>query len=314
VPPAGGRDALDPAAVALGVGLLFAAVLLASFRSRDQEDLDWSNFLLGIAATLGLLGIATVGQFLLPRSRTADLVAWPGAFGAVAAGLMLGVGIDKDWAAYPSGLLVVALSVLGYLFVSRPAFVVTAVLGLFLVYLKLTDDAFDIADLDDLDDNLGLIVGLVLLVFVLAVTAAGWFLPTRVYSGVVAGTIAVVGYATVLLGLLVASAFVTAFDDASAPRRSGYEDDVWWIMAFSVVLAALWMWCSWVTGHAGFRLLVVAILATALVLGTSALAVEHPTWWELVVGLLGGGVLVLLFLRKLGRRIGPSTSRAVDEN
>ena len=305
--------------MALGVGLLFATVLLAAFRSRDQEDLDWSNFVLGIAATVALLGVAAVGHFLLPRSRSGDLVAWPGSFGAVSAGLMLGVGIDEDWVAYPSGLLIVALSVGGYLLVTRPAFVVSAVIGLFITYVTLCDDAFDLADFEKLDDNVGLVVGAVLFVFVLAVTAAGWFLPTRVYSAQVAGWIAVVGYATVLLFLVVAGAIVAAFDEAAAPRRSGVEDDVWWLMAFSVVLVALWLWCSWVTGHAGFRLLVVAMLGMVLVLGTTALAVEHPTWWEVGAGLLGGGVLALTGFRRLGRHRtpppdAPTATAQVDAN
>jgi hypothetical protein len=290
--------------VPLGVGLLFATVLLGCFRARDSQHLDWSNFLIGLAATVALLGSAAASRWLLPDGdRAAALFAWPGAFGAVSAGLVLGVAIDDGWAAYPAGLVVVALSALGYVVEARPAFVVSAIAGLLVAYAQLTDDAFDILDADNLGDNVGLVVGAVLFVFVLVVTGAGWFLPTRVYSGVVVGAVAVVGYATTLVGLGIARAFTGVFDDpliyeqtGGTPQRppgSPFTDDIWWIIAFSVVLIALWLGAAWVTGHVGFRLLVVAMLASVVVLGTAALAVEHPTWWGLVLGGAGGAVLLL---------------------
>jgi hypothetical protein len=280
--------------VTLGVGLLFATVLLGCFRARDHQHLDWSNLLIGLAATVALLGSAAASHWLLPDTdRAGATFTWPGAFGAASAGLVLGVGIDKGWAAYPAGLVVVALSVLGYLVVARPAFVVSAIAGLLVAYLQLTNDVFDIFDADHLADHVGLVVGAVLLVFVLLVTGAGWFLPTRVYSGVVVGAVAVVGYATTLLGLTVAGVFVVVLDDRTARRNSQFDDDIWWIIAFSIVLVALWLCAAWVTGHAGFRLLVVAMLASVVVLGTTALAIEHPTWWGLGLGVAGAAALAL---------------------
>ena len=301
-----GPLATDGAAVAVGVALLVATVLLSAFRTRAEGDLDWSNLILGLAAALGLLGVAVAARMLVADPlRAGNLFAWPGAFGALALGVMLAVWVDEDWVAYLSGLLIVVLSVAGYLLSRRPAFVVTAVIGLLVVYLKLTDDLFDVADVDQLDDNAGVVVGAVLLAFTLLVTAGGWFLPTRVYSGVVAGAIAVVGYASTLVGLVVAATFARAFSgfgEEPPQRPAGFDDDVWWIFGFSIVLIALWAFCTWVTGHAGFRLLMVALAAAVVPLGTTALAVEHPTWWEVVLGLVGGGLLVAVALRAMRGR------------
>ena len=86
---------LDRALVALGVALLSATVVMASFYSRAGEDLDKSNFVMGVAATLGLLGVALAAHVLVTDAvRKSELVTWPGAFGAVGAGLLVAVLMD----------------------------------------------------------------------------------------------------------------------------------------------------------------------------------------------------------------------------
>ena len=49
---------LDQVLIALGVALLSATVVMAAFYSRVDNDLDKSNFAMGVAGSLGLLGIA----------------------------------------------------------------------------------------------------------------------------------------------------------------------------------------------------------------------------------------------------------------
>lgn len=293
-----GHRAIDAVAVAFSVALLSAAVVLASIRVRAEGDVDWSNFLLGAAATLGLLAVAVAAIRMVPDPlRRRLFVAWPGAFGALAAGLMLTASIEGDWTPYLSGIVIVALSVAGYWFSDSPAFVVSAVFGLFVLYLQVTDDLFNALDLEG-NENVGLIVGALLLVFAVSVTAAGWLLPTRVYSGVVAGVVAAVGYMVTLFGLLVIASFAGAFGErGGASGRRDYHDDVWWILVFSLILVALWAFCAWVTGHVGFRLLVVGLTVTVVPLATTVLGVQHPTWWELVLGLIGGGSLVAVAFR-----------------
>ena len=66
------------------------------------------------------------------------------------------------------------------------------------------------------------------------------------------------------------------------------------------------MLASWLTGHAGFRLLAVAMPALNVPLATLVLAVDHPTWWGVVLGLAGGAVLGAVALRTVGSLPGRS--------
>ena len=300
---------LDRALVALGVALLSATVVMASFYSRAGEDLDKSNFVMGVAATLGLLGVALAAHVLVTDAvRKSELVTWPGAFGAVGAGLLVAVLMDDHaLTGYVAGALVVALSAAGYfLLVRRGAFVVSTIVGLLAVYLSAFDDVFDAGDLEG--DNVGIILGAAVLVFALLVTVAGWFLPeTRVLSAVVVGVIAVVSNAGVLAGLAITASFARAFgtfDGSDSPKAElePYTNDAWFMLVFSLLLVAGWAYLTYVTGHVGFPLLMAAMCASVIPLVTAVLGVDHPTWWEVVVGLLGGGVLLLAGARAMGLR------------
>ncbi|MCW2794300.1 MAG: hypothetical protein JWO76_3398 [Nocardioides sp.] len=299
--------------VAVGVALVATVAVLSAFYSRQRQDLDWSNYTMGLLATLGLLGVAAVG-WLYARDRDAstDLVAWPGAFGAVSAGLMIGVALDdSDATTYVAGLAVVALSAGGYLLVRRDAFVTTAIAGLFVTYLQLCDDLFD---LGDGGDNVAMAISALLLVFTVVVTVAGWWLPSRVLSGVLVGIVAVVGNAVVLYALGVVATFQAAFSGlengggVEAKRFEGYDNDVWVILVFALLLIAGWGVAAYLTGHVGFRLLIVAMSVSVVPIATLALAVRHPTWWEVVAGGLGGLLLVAVALSAHDRsRAGAST-------
>lgn len=311
--------------IALGVALLAATLVLSASHTRAQGDLDGSNFLMGVAAAVGLLGVAVAGWFVATEPSGRDeLVAWPGAFGAVGAGLMIGVLMDDNAATgYVAGLLTVAIAVAGYMLVRRGAFVVATIVGLLVVYLSVFDDVLDAGDLDD--DNFGVIIGVAVLVFTVAITVAGWFLPeTRMLSALVAGVIAVVSNAGVLVGLAIAASFARAFGgmemdmgtdmdgnmdgggvDGGRGRAAGldvFDNDAWWLLVFSLLLVAGWAYLAYTTGHVGFPLLMVAMCASVIPLVTQVLAVDHPTWWEVVVGLLGGGLLVVAGLRAMGAR------------
>ena len=84
------------------------------------------------------------------EAKASELMAWPGAFGAVAAGLMVGVLMDDHaLTGYVAGGVVVALSAAGYyLLVRRGAFVVSTILGLLVVYTSVVNDIFDAIDLE----------------------------------------------------------------------------------------------------------------------------------------------------------------------
>ena len=302
--------------VAVGVGLLATAVALSTRYTRLEGHLDKSNYAVGLLATAGLLGIAAVAFLgvVVPRGLDAatDLVAWPGAFGVAAVGLMIAVGMDDTTAtAYVAGLAVVALSVAGYLLTRRGPFVVTAILGLFVVYAQVVDDLVGVGEGDDVG---GVRLAISLTVFTLLVTGLGWPLPTRVLSGVVAGVIAVLGFASLTGVLAAASMFQAAwvgypadgtFEDYSGPLVHDYDKDGWTVLALALLLVLVWAACAAFTAAVGFRILVPAMAVSVTPLATLILRPEHPTWWGVVLAAVGGAALISVALRARSRRAEP---------
>lgn len=317
---------LDRSVVALGVALLATAVVLSTFYSRLEDDLDWSNYAVGLLATLGLLGIAGAGLVLARGAdATTDLIAWPGAFGAVATGLMIGVALDDaDAAVYVAGFAVVALAAAGFTLTRRGPFVVAAVLGVWAVYLQAADDVIGTGDGDEVP---GIKIALVLALFAVLVTVATWFLPeSRVLGGAVAGAVTVVGFAALTGVLAINQAFTAAFaslDDyegsdfggegidgtfyGGGDKPDGFTDDGWTILVLAVLLMLGWAACAALTRHVAYRILVVAMAVSVTPLVTRVLLVDHPTWWGVVAAALGGAALVAVGLRSLPPRSGHPT-------
>ena len=211
-----------------------------------------------------------------------ELVTWPGSFGILGVGLMLGIGLEdidgsEDWLPYLVGGVVALLSVVGYAAVRRGAFVVTAILGLGLAYIQLADDV--LVDIGD-DDDQAIIAAATIAVFVLAVTAVGWLLRTRAISGVVAGVIGVVGFNAVMLVLGLAQFFDSMFGGPDISMTGGqteeggsfffvstdggpdYDNDVYVILAIAAVLTLLWALAAALDGNPGFTVLAIAMPAT----------------------------------------------------
>ena len=247
----------DRVVITAGVALLAAALVLSTLYSRNDGDLDWTNYLVGIAATLVVLGIAAVARL---RALDEELVSWPGALGVLGVGSMLGLALDDASAtAYVVGVVVLGLSVGGYLLNRGWPFVLSGIGGFGLVYAKLVDDVFDAGDFDG--DNFGMVIGIALVVFAALVTAVTWFLPERVLGGVVGGAVAGVGNFLTVAALAAAAQFRMSFDvgteeyygtyselGAEPSRFDGYDNDIWVILVLSLLLVAGWAWCAWQTG------------------------------------------------------------------
>lgn len=301
---------------AFGVSLVSAAIAVSAMHARESGDLDLSNFITGVLATVGLLGLAAAAHLLLPESEArAALVSWPGAAGAVGAGAMVGVLIDDDpAAAYVGALVVMALSVGGYLATRTWPFVVGTIVGLAVVYMQLFED---VIDFDGDGTNVFMIVGAAILMFVIAVTLGGWLLPaTRILSGVLVGAGGLLAMVAVLQGLMVFGAF-EAFasssgevfseeefttggdavfeedfpDVAGLVRDNPYQDDVYVILGYCAILVLLWAGCALVTGHIAFRVLIASSAVLVVPLATVALYVNHPTWWSVGLGAIGAVLL-----------------------
>ncbi len=302
--------------IAIGVGLLAAAVVLSSVRSRSDGDLDWSNYSVGLGATAVLLLVALVASAVGSGRGREELVTWPGSIGVLAAGAMLGIGLDgidnsEDWLPYLVGGVIVLLSVVGYAAVRRGAFAVTAIVGLGLAYIQLADDV--LVDIGDEDDQ-AIIAAVTITVFVLAVTAVGWLLRTRAISGIVAGVIGVVGLNAVLLVLVVSQIFDAMFGTAdvdfadgsteapSAPKPPDYDNDVYVVLALAALLTLVWALAASLNGNPGFTVLTIAMPATVVPSATFVLAVEHPTWWGVGFAAVGAVLLALVGLKQLAGR------------
>lgn len=315
-----GRTGATGAFTAAGAGLLGAAVVISRFRSRSDGDLDWSNFGVGLGATavlllIALVGAATAGRREGSRART-DLVTWPGVAGILGVALMIDVGIDSKGhgIGYLIGAVVVVLAAIGYAVSRRAAFVVTAIVGLAILYAL----AFDDLIADNLsDESTTVVVGAAVGVFVVAVTVLGWLLPSRAISGVAVGAAGLTAYAVILLGMLAMRLLGDLFGGlalagpmSGLPADRGFsyaESDVWWTVGFAGVLAVGWALAAAVSNHSGFAVLALAAPVVIAPLASAVLAVEHPTWWSAV--LASGGGILLLGGTVLARRRGKALTR-----
>lgn len=319
------RAGFTGAVVAIGTGLLAAAVIIAGFRARSDGDLDWSNYGIALAGTAALLVIAVLaalsGRKAGGRARE-EVVTWPGVAGILGVALCIGIGINEDesWVAYLIGAVLVVLAAIGYVAARRAAFVVVAIAGLALVYAAAIGDVLP----DSLGDDHPQVLGAVLVaLFVLVVTALGWVLPSRAVSGVVVGAAGVVGFVGIMASFIVFR-YVGMFfggmpmfmddsmeglpGDAMASTMEvtfGFDEaDVWWVVVLAAGLTVIWALAAAISNHSGFTILAILMPAILAPLATAALAAEHPSMWAGILAGAGGAVLLAAaFLARIrGRR------------
>jgi hypothetical protein len=359
-PPVPNRS--DAFTVAVGSAFLTTLVLVASGRSRDGNDLDWAHFGFALAGTIALLGFAIVAYRLVkdPTWR-GDLVAWPAALGAIAAGGVVAVWMDdNDATVYLAGAVVVLIAVLAFRLTRRPALVLAGLAGVAMIYVQAFIDVVG----DDFEgDNPGLVFGAGVTVFVVLATLLCWRLPGRELTTIVIGAAGIAAQALILFSIMTFAIFSSAFTmsdedmlpapsvelsddpcaeldpfqdsspsempDFDSPEFQAYqecidehfednvqdqltddeyddgglygtgygsgdnpfENDVWWILGFSLIQCLLWAGLHRLSGHVGFRVLVLAGAVVTIPIALMALMVEDPILWETGLGAAGLGVL-----------------------
>ena len=307
----------DSVTVALGVAFLAAAVVVSVTRARSgpSGDLDLTVFLVGLGATVVLLGFGVFARLTVAdRAAAHTLISWPLAFGTVGAGLMLGVLLDDGTSTtYLAGAVVIALAAGSYALVPSAPPVVAGIFGVLLVY----GQAFtDVVDFDVAEDNGFKTFAFAVFLFVSIVTAIGWVLPpARTVVPVVVGVGAVVAYAGIMAAIAVTAIFVDGFaeldESGESPAPPSYDGDVYTLFAFAAVLVLGWLVLGYLTDAAGYRVIIVGMVATVFPAGLALLAVEHPTVWGVVVAVVGALVLAVVGVRGVSRRSagsGPSTT------
>ena len=294
--------ALPAVGTAAGVGLLSTAVVMAAMYARDQGSLDASTFTGGVLAVIGLLGIAVAAHLLVADAeRRASLISWPGAAGAGGLGVLLTVLMDqRHGALYAGPILTLAAVALGFLLTRGPAFLLVGIAALAVLYGKLFDD---VINPDGDGGNTYMAIGAAVVVFVVLVTLAGWMLPeTRVLTGVVTGAGGLAGMAMILQFLQLSRFYTSSVfgEGSGVEAKSPYTNDIWAILGYCALLALFWAACALGTGHVGFRVLVIVVSVIAVPMAAYALVVHHPSWWEVVIGGVGG--VLLLAVGALVRR------------
>lgn len=291
--------------VGVGVALMSAAIALSTFYSRRDNDLDWSSFGVGVAATGVLLVLAVVGLLgFADHDLNAALSSWPLALGALGTGLMVTVAMDFDEATpWVAGIVVTAVGAAGYAAVRRPAPALAAIVGLAVLYVKVLD-----ATISDVGDDGLIFIGAAVLAFTFGATVAAWFLRGRDVVAITVGAAAVLVYASTLssfsflffLGGYGTETTTLDYDDYD-PLAS-LHDDIYWLLLYGLALVLMWAALSLLTGHPGYRVLIVALVTIQVPISVAVLAVEHPDLVGLTLVVVAALLLAVAVVRSLNAR------------
>jgi len=305
----------------LGAGLATAAALVgATLFPRPGDDFNQPAFLVVTGLTLALV-VLTVGSELVlgGRDRTR---AVPGTFAALAA-VHLGVVValllgDSGATGYVTGAVIVLAAAAAYVWLRSAPPVAAVVLGGLVFVGELLDDTAGGGA--DSTSNLGVGVGLV--VYGVAVAAAGWRLPSRHVSAMLGGAVALLGAEAVIVGGLLLQAFgggsLLAPDSTAAPSDpfGGVADptgDVAVAMVLGLLVCAGLLGLHAYTRFPGYAVL--GVVGTVLVAwsGLFGLYVDSVLRWGAGIGvagvLLAAGALLALGGGRRG--IGPRLRQGV---
>jgi hypothetical protein len=278
------RVVVTGACLLLGAGLLLSGGVVADILATNHREFNWRAFVVVLGATLALLAAAAAVDLLdkgvAERTWLASGLA---ALGAVGAGLSVDSAFnDHGGSGYAAGLLILALSVAGYVALRGAALAASAVLGGLVVLA---------AALGDSSDSLGSGTGecIIIVLYGVAVVAAGWVLPCRNVTGVLGGLVALFG---VFVGLV--SAGVMVLVSGLGPGAPGLNDShgdltVATVIGFLVTAGLLGLYA--VTRYPGYAILGVAGAVTIPVASLFSFASGSALRWGTVVAAVGAVIV-----------------------
>ncbi len=304
------RPRLLAAVCVLGVGLMFAAVWMASITADGggagaggaSDDFNWKSFVvMGVVSVL-LAAAAAASYVLLAASTTARLVT--SVLAAIAL-LSLVVTVVSTWDAdalvYLGGLALLLGGVGGYWFVRGEALIGVAILGGVVLLGQLLSDTIDGSDPGS---GTVLTVGMIFLAYGLVVAAAGWRFSCRTVAAMLGLGLALVAMWLTVVVIGLSAVYLGISAEFGAGPQSGGRDDVRTDARIAMVLGllvAVGLVLAYVyTTYPGY--LVLAFLGAALLPSTTAGVTmsEHPIRWATafaVIGAAAAAVPLAMFLR-----------------
>nr|MBA3718929.1 hypothetical protein [Nocardioidaceae bacterium] len=275
------------AGIGVGTGLVAASLFprpnLSAAAAIDR-DFNWPAFVVVLGVIIALVLLTVAGRLLLLTESRAARAFTGGAAGLAAGNLGILVGLlldDADATGYLVGLTIAAAGAAAYVWLrSAPPIAAVVIGGLVMAGTLLGDTVSS-------EDDAGLAVGIGLVVYGVAVAAAGWLLPTRHTSAMLGGIIALAGAQLVIvLGLV--SQFVgdiaAGMSGEQAPPGADPTLDVAVAMVLGLLvcagLLALFAWTRF-TGYA-----VLGVLGTVLLgwSGIFGLDLDSPLRWSAGIG------------------------------
>jgi MFS family permease len=275
-------------AALLGAATLLGALLVAR-ELADTVDFNWKAFLVLL---IGALALIAVGVAAALRGSEPEHRRWL-ASGLVATGILAGaLALDvplrnQDWANYLIGAFLVLAGAAAYFWLRGSALTVVVVLGGLVVLVQLIDDIGD----DDADSPLG--PGIALMIYGLAVIAAGWRLSSRHVTDMLGGSLALLG----MLLVTFLGGFFFGLDFSAAPPD--INGDIWTALILGLLVCAALAALYAISDFVGYLVLLFVGAASLVASGLTALDTDNRLWLAGIVGAVGGLLVAGAVLREL---------------
>jgi hypothetical protein len=308
-PPSVDRRRLLTAAAVVGAGVVSSGLLVSALLAAGN-GFHWKTSVPMLLITLGFAAAAVLSRWPLDRRRgVSDLLT--GVLLTLAV-LSLGVTMVAPQAIEPviylAAVVMLVGGLAGYWFLQRDVVTVAAVVGGAVLLGQILSDTVSFGE-----GGTGpvLLIGVLFLLYGLAVVAAGWMFSCRHLTGILGSVIAVASMHVVALSLLVfglVSGVNSTADGSAAPLgRGDLKVALVLGMLAAVIVAGLFAY----TRRSGYAL-VSFIGATLLpLLVTIGVTRSHPLRWAVGCAVIGGLVVALAVAERVmaNRRQGALPAR-----